>query len=109
MLSSTTSSKEHRNGERSFHKLDCARSAFPCAPCVVHKALCDTEMRAHEASDMLARRLQHNLANVLNPGVGRLRRAEAEIWGVEQRGPGWAPFSLARSQGNKPRKSATGV
>lgn len=48
-------------------------------------------MEPAEACDALAPRLQHNLAYVLNPGVGRLRRAEAGS-GVEQQGAGVGPL-----------------
>ena len=39
-------------------------------------------------------------ANVLNPGVGRLRRAEAEIWGVKTMGAWVGPlFFVAQPLG----------
>lgn len=39
------------------------------------------EIQEYKASDLLARRLQRNNVSVLDPGVGRLRRAEAESGG----------------------------
>lgn len=64
--------------------------------------------RRIKASNMLARRLQRNAANVMNPGVGRLRRAEAGSGGRTM-GARVGPLFLAHQHGNKPGKSATGV
>jgi hypothetical protein len=96
MLSLLTSSKEHRNGERGFHKLDYAGPAFSCTPCFVSKTLWGNEMRVPEACDALAPRLQRNLSYVANPGVGRLRRAEAGSGGRAMGGQGGPPFFLQR-------------
>ena len=62
------------------------------APCAVSKALWGNEMQVPEACGALARRLQHNLSHVVNPGVGRLRRAEAGSGGRAMGGQGGPPF-----------------
>lgn len=56
-----------------------------------------------KASDLLAWRLQQNLCISLNPGVGRLRRAEAGICGGGRTigGLGGPPFFCRRSHGNQ--------
>jgi hypothetical protein len=94
VLNLLSSSKEHINGERSFHKLDYLHSRCSRVAGIAAKSLGGNEMRPHEAGDVLAACLQQSPSDVLNPGVGRLRRAEAGSGSRATGGPGWAPFFL---------------
>jgi hypothetical protein len=92
MLSLLTSSKEHRNRETGFHKLDYVGPAFSCTVRLVAKTLWGNVMRVREACSALAPRLQRKLCVRSGiPGwVGFV--APRPDLGVEQWGPGWAPF-----------------
>jgi hypothetical protein len=96
MLDLLIPSKEHRKLAEKSHKLDYSRSCVFIHASSITNTLFNYEIQVSEARDTLARCLQHNASTVLNPGVGRLRRAEAEFRGRAIGGAWVGPLFFAR-------------